>query len=85
MLSKAFNLSRYNIMDKALIPFLQLADLSATVSFYLEFIKPVMAGMSVVVYGTSQEQLGLLVTKTGNFKILQVCVLCHCVCHVQAI
>ncbi|XP_050692200.1 DNA-dependent protein kinase catalytic subunit-like isoform X2 [Eriocheir sinensis] len=63
---------RYNIMDKALIPFLQLADMSATVSFYLEFIKPVMAGMSVVIYGTSQEQLSLLVTKTGNFKMLQV-------------
>lgn len=64
--------SRYNIMEKVLIPFLQLADLSAITSFYTEFIKSVMEGIKVVLHGKSEEQLRLLVTKIGSLKMLQV-------------
>uniref|UniRef100_A0A0P4W3R0 non-specific serine/threonine protein kinase n=1 Tax=Scylla olivacea TaxID=85551 RepID=A0A0P4W3R0_SCYOL len=63
---------RYNIMEKVLIPLLQLSDLTVTVSFSIDVIKPVMAGMSLTIQGRSDEQQRLLVTKIGSFKILQV-------------
>lgn len=59
-------------MEKVLIPLLQLSDLTAVVSFCIDVIKPVMAGMMLTIQGRSEEQQKLLVTKIGSFKILQV-------------
>lgn len=66
------------MMEKVLIPFLEVTDVLAIVPFYNEFIKPIMAGVALVIEGSSDEQLKLLITKTGNFRMLQVSIHREC-------
>ncbi|XP_071521265.1 DNA-dependent protein kinase catalytic subunit-like [Panulirus ornatus] len=63
---------RYNVIEKILAPLLQQANLTPTISFFEEVIKPVMTGISVSVQGRSEEQEKVLITKLGSFVILQI-------------
>lgn len=59
-------------MEKILAPLLQQADLTPTISFFVEVISPVMTGVSMSVQGRSEEQQKALIKKIGSFIILQV-------------